>query len=200
MAGKKDLRYKVRFLQRVEIKRAPDDKRVGGYAVDVIPAGAIRELKASSVNFWKSRASAYGGQDVIEVLGRVEPEPEHVPEPVAFESPFGVSESEPEQPKVSKIAVRNTLLGLFDTLSKADATLRPAQEISKKNVVLYFESLRLYYEAIRGYLSGQCEDAMTVIVSAGEDIAENGEPTSFAELQHAVGEVILKIWPSRIRK
>jgi len=82
MAGKKDLRYKVRFLQRVEIKRAPDDKRVGGYAVDVIPAGAIRELKASSVNFWKSRASAYGGQDVIEVLGRVEPEPEHVPEPV----------------------------------------------------------------------------------------------------------------------
>lgn len=179
--------FRVKFIAEGRVERAPSDPKRGGYEVDVIPVGTVKEMKAASVNFWNSRGK-------IQVLGPVESEAT----PVEF-NPFAVPpvETAVEKPKVSKVQVRNTLTTLFGLLSDKDADLK--SHIDGAAVALVLETVEPFLDAIEDYLNDTSADSLEVLRAACED-ARTGLVSSYGELHHALGEIILTIWPSRARK
>lgn len=179
--------FRVEFIAEGRVERAPTDPKRGGYEVDVIPVGTVKEMKASSVNFWNSRGK-------IKVLGSVESEP-------AFANPFSVSDADPvetEKPKVSKVLVRNTLTTLFGLLSDKDANLK--SNIDGAAVAIVLENVEQFLDAIEDYLNESAADSFEILRIACED-AKTSSVSSYGELHHALGEIILTVWPSRaVRK
>lgn len=61
-------KIRIEFVKPAQVERAPKDPKKGGFEIEKIPVGTIKEVSPASVNFWNARGC-------IRVLGPVQAVP-----------------------------------------------------------------------------------------------------------------------------
>jgi hypothetical protein len=171
------VRYRVRFIREAQVERAHADKSRGGYWIEKIPAGTVKEVNEASLRFWRAR-------DAVEVI-------EKLPEgnPLVMDSVPTVTDSVPLVTRITKAEIRRQAVEAANALTEA-----------KESVLLkHLEFLTI--DDVLELLPDINPDSVVILGAALADLQATGQlHVHPQELSEALVDVEMQTKPPSMRR
>jgi hypothetical protein len=172
------MRYRVRFIRDAQVERAHSDKKRGGFWLEIIPVGTVKEVNEASLRFWYAR----GAVEIIEKL----------PERNPFELPI-VDDPAPVVTRITKAEIRRQAVEASNALSLLTGPIDTAALLKHLEFLTIEDVLELLPEIN--------SDSVVVLRAALADLQATGQMHVHPqELAEALADVEMQTRPPSMRR